>query len=37
MGESRVDVETGSEEEESPEEGIPTFEVIHKNLTSREE
>ena len=36
MEESRVDVKTGNEEDESPEEGIPTFEVIQKNLTSRE-
>ena len=36
MGESRVDVKTGNEEDESPEEGILTFEVIQKNLTSRE-
>ena len=34
MGESRVDVETGIEEEESLQEGIPTFEVIQKNLSS---
>ena len=31
--ESRVDVETGNEEEESLEEVIPTFEVIQKNPT----
>ena len=37
MGESRVDVETGNEEEESLEEGVPTFDVIQKNPTSREE
>ena len=35
--ESRVDVETGNEEEESLEEGIPTFEMIRKNPTRREE
>ena len=33
--ESRVDVETGNEEE-SLEDGIPTFEMIQKNPTSRE-
>ena len=37
VGESRVDVETGNEEEESPEVGIPTFEMIQKNPTRREE
>ena len=38
MGESRVDVEAGNEEEDkSPEEGIPTFEMIQKNPTSRKE
>ena len=37
VGESREDVETGNDEEESLEEGITTFEVIQKNLTSREE
>ena len=38
MGETRVDVKTGNEEDEkSLEEGIPTLEVIQKNLTSREE
>ena len=38
VGESRVDVETGNEgEEKSLEVGIPTFEVLQKNLTSREE
>ena len=35
--EPRVDVETGNEEEESPEEEIPTFDMIQKNPTSREE
>ena len=35
--ELRVDVETGNEEEESLEEGIPTFDMIQKNPTSREE
>ena len=38
VGETRVDVKTGNEEDEkSLEEGIPTLEVIQKNLTSREE
>ena len=37
MGESRVDVETGNEEEESQEVEIPTFEMIQMNPTSREE
>ena len=37
MEESRADVETGNEEEESPEVGIPTFEMTQKNPTSREE
>ena len=37
VGESRVDVETRNEEGESLEEGIPSFDVIQKNLTSREE
>ena len=36
VGESCVDVKTGNEEEESVEEGIPLFEVMQKNLTSRE-
>ena len=36
MGESRVDVETRNEEE-FLEEGIPTFEMIQKNPTRREE
>ena len=36
-GESRVDVETGNEEEESLEEGIPTLEMIQKNPTSMKE
>ena len=35
--ESRRDVETGNEEEESQEEGIPTFEVIYKNPISTAE
>ena len=35
--ESRADVETGNEAEEESLEGIPTFEMIHKNPTSREE
>ena len=36
--ESRVDVETGNEEEDkSPEDGIHTFEMIQKNPTSRKE
>ena len=33
--ESRAGVETGYEEEESLQVGIPTFEEIQKNLTSR--
>ena len=37
MGESRVDVETRNEEEELPEEGIPTFELFQENPTSRKE
>ena len=37
VGESRADVRTGNEEEESLEEGIRTFEVTQKNPTSREE
>ena len=37
MWESRVDVKTGYEEEESLELGILTFEVFPKNPTSTEE
>ena len=37
VGESRVNVKTGNEEEESTEERIPTFEMIQKNPTSREQ
>ena len=37
VGESRVGVGTGTQEEESLEVGIPTFEMIQKNPTSREE
>ena len=38
VGESRVDVEAGNEEEDkTPEDGIPTFEMIQKNPTSRKE
>ena len=35
--ESRVDVETGNEEEESLEEGLTTFEMIQKNPTGGKE
>ena len=35
--ESRVDVETRNKEEESPEEGNTTFEMVQKNPTSRKE
>ena len=37
VGESRVDVKTGNEEEESPEDGITTFQMIEKNPMSREQ
>ena len=37
VGESRAGVETGNDEEESLVVGTPTFEMIQKNPTSREE